>query len=74
MLQNENYKRSKMKKDKLRKIVVSALSIIVTISVIAYLNTLPKPVFEKPYWISIVALLFMYWIIFINWYAKRKRK
>ena len=63
-----------MEKDKLRKIAVAALSAIVTISVIAYLNTLPKPVFEKPYWISIVALLFMYWIIFINWYAKRKRK
>jgi len=64
----------KMEKDKLRKIVVAVLSVIVTISVIAYLNTLPKPVFEKPYWISIVALLFLYWIIFINWYSKRKRK
>jgi len=63
-----------MEKDKLRKIVVTVLSVIVTISVISYLITLPKPVFEKPYWISIVALLFMYWIIFINWYAKRKRK
>ena len=63
-----------MEKDKLRKIVVAALLIIVTTSVIAYLNTLPKPVFEKPYWISIVALLFLYWIIFINWYSKRKRK
>jgi len=63
-----------MEKDKLRKIVVAVLSVIVTISVIAYLNLLPKPVFEKPYWISIVALLFLYWIIFINWYAKRKRK
>ena len=62
-----------MKKDKLRKIVV-VLLIIVTIGVIAYLNTLPKPVFEKPYWISIVALLFLYWIIFINWYSKHKRK
>jgi len=65
---------NKMEKDKLRKIVVTVLSVIVTIGVIVYLNTLPKPVFEKPYWISIVALLFMYWIIFINWYAKRKRK
>jgi len=65
---------NKMEKDKMRKIVVAVLSVIVTISVIVYLNTLPKPVFEKPYWISIVALLFMYWIIFINWYAKRKRK
>ena len=63
-----------MEKDKLRKIVVAALSVIVTISVIECLNTLPKPVFEKPYWISIIALLFLYWIIFINWYAKRRRK
>ena len=62
-----------MEKDKLRKIVVTVLSVIVTISVIAYLNTLPKPVFEKPYWISIVALLFLCWIIFINW-SERKRK
>jgi len=62
-----------MEKDKLRKIVIAVLSVIVTISVIAYLNTLPKPVFEKPYWISIVALLFLYWIYFINWF-KRKRK
>jgi len=37
-----------MEKDKLRKIVVAMLSVIVTISVIAYLNMLPKPVFEKP--------------------------
>ena len=65
---------NKIEKDKLRKIVVAMLSIIVTMSVIVYLNTLPKPVFEKPYWISIVALLFLYWIIFINWYSKRKRK
>jgi len=63
-----------MEKDKLRKIIVAVLSVIVTISVIVYLNTLPKPVFEKPYWISIVALLFLYWIIFINWYSKHKRK
>ncbi len=63
-----------MEEDKLRRIVVAVLSVIVTISVIACLNTLPKPVFEKPYWISIIALLFLYWIIFINWYAKRKRK
>jgi len=65
---------NKIEKDKLRKIVVAVLSVIVTMSVIVYLNTLPKPVFEKPYWISIVALLFLYWIIFINWYSKRKRK
>lgn len=63
-----------MEKDKLRKIVVAMLLVIVTISVIAYPNTLPKPVFDKPYWISIVALLFLYWIIFINWYSKRKIK
>ena len=55
-----------MEEDKLRKIVIAVLSIIVTISIIVYLNTLPEPVFEKPYWISIVALLFLYWIIFIN--------
>ena len=61
-----------MEKDKLRKIAVAMLSVIVIISVIAYLNTLPKPVFERPYWISIVALLFLYWIIFINWSRKRK--
>ena len=63
-----------MERDKLRKIVGAVLSVVVTISVIVYLNTLPKPVFEKPYWVSIVALLFLYWIIFINWYSKRKRK
>jgi len=63
-----------MEKDKLRKIVVIMLSVIVTISVIAYLNTLSKPVFERPYWISIITLLFLYWIIFINWYSKRKRR
>jgi len=63
-----------MEKDKLRKIAVAVVSVIVTISAIAYLNTLPKPAFEKPYWTGIVALLFLYWIIFINWYAKRKRK
>jgi len=63
-----------MERDKLRKIVGAVLSVAVTTSVIVYLNTLPKPVFEKPYWVSIVALLFLYWIIFINWYSKRKRK
>ncbi len=60
-----------MEKEKLRKIIVAVLSIIVTTSVIAYLNTLPEPLFEKPYWLSIVALLFMYWIIFINWSKHR---
>jgi len=63
-----------MEEDKLRKIVVAMLSVMVTISVIAYLNTLPKPLFEKPYWTGIVALLFLYWIYFINWYFKRKGK
>ena len=63
-----------MEGDKLRKIIVCALSATVTISVIAYLSTLPKPVFEKPYWISIIALLFLYWIIFINWYSKSRKK
>jgi len=63
-----------MEKDKLRKIIIAVLSVVVTIGVILYLNTLPKPVFEKPYWISIVGLLFLYWIIFINWYSKYKRK
>jgi len=63
-----------MEKSKLRKIILAIISVAVTISVIAYLSTLPKPVFEKPYWISIVALLFLYWIIFVNWYSKHKRK
>jgi len=65
---------NKMNKDKLRKIIVAVLSVIVTISVIVYLNTLPKSVFEKHYWISIIALLFLYWIYFINWCSKHKRK
>ena len=63
-----------MEEDKLRKIVVAMLSVMVTISVIAYLNTLPKPLFEKLYWTGIVALLLLYWIYFINWYFKRKGK
>ena len=62
-----------MEKGKLRKIILAIISLVVTISVIAYLSTLPKPVFEKPYWTGIVALLFLYWIYFINW-SKRKRK
>jgi len=69
----ENLKREKMFDTTMKKIVVVMLSVMVTISVIAYLNTLPKPVFEKPYWISIVALLFLYWVIFIDWYSKRKK-
>jgi len=64
---------NKMEKDKLRRVVGAVLSIIITLSVIAYLNTLPEPIFEKPYWVSIVALLFLYWVIFINWYSKRKK-
>ena len=63
-----------IKGNKLRKIIVCVLSVMVTMSVIAYLNTLPKPVFEKPYWIGIIALLFLYWIIFINLYSKYMRK
>ncbi|RLJ08188.1 MAG: hypothetical protein DRP16_01910 [Candidatus Aenigmatarchaeota archaeon] len=73
LYQSKTKRGSKMEKDKLRKIAIAALSVIVTISVIAYLNTLPGPVFEKPYWVGIIALLFLYWIIFINW-SKRKRK
>ena len=60
--------------NRLRKVIVCIFSEIVTVSVIAYLNTLPKPVFEEPYWTSIIALLFLYWIIFINWYSKSRRK
>ena len=63
-----------MEKDELRRTIVAMLSITVTMSVIICLNKLPKPVFEKPYWISIVALLLLYWTIFINWYSKRKRE
>ena len=37
-----------MEKDKLRKIVVAMLLVIVTISMIAYPNTLPKSVLDKP--------------------------
>ena len=62
-----------MEKDKLRKIIVAVISVIVTIGVIAYLSTLPAKgdFFEQPYWIGF--LLFLYWIIFINWYAKHKK-
>ncbi len=63
-----------MEKNKLRKIILATISVVITIGVMAYLNTLPKPVFERPYWTGIVALLFLYWIYFINWYSKRKRK
>ena len=63
-----------MEKEKLRKVLVAVLSVMVTVSVIAYLTTLPEPAFERPYWIGIGALLFIYWIFFINWYSKYKRK
>jgi len=56
------------------KITVTIISVIVTISVIGYIVTLPKSTLEEPNWISIVALLFLYWMLFINWYSKRKRK
>ena len=61
-----------MEKDKLRNIIVAVISIIVTISVIVYLTSLPKS--EKHYWYYFGPLLFLYWIIFINRYSKRKRK
>ena len=56
------------------KITTGIVSVIVTISVIAYLVTLPKSALEEFNWISIVALLFLYWIIFVNWYSRRKRE
>ncbi|RLI43309.1 hypothetical protein DRO69_09440 [Candidatus Bathyarchaeota archaeon] len=56
------------------KIIVAIVSVIVTISVIGYIVTLPKPTLEEPNWIAIVALLFLYWMLFINWYSKRKRE
>ena len=60
-----------MEKDKHRKIIVGVISIIVTIGLLAYLTTLPEP--EKPYWYYFGPLLFLYWIIFINWYSKHKK-
>ena len=56
------------------KITIGIVSVIVTIFVIAYLVTLPKSALEEFNWISIVALLFLYWIIFVNWYSKHKRE
>ena len=56
------------------KITVGIVSVIVTISVIAYLVTLPRSALEEFNWVSIVALLFLYWIIFVNWYSKHKRE
>jgi len=61
-----------MEKDKRRKIIVGVISIIVTTGLITYLTTLPE--LEKPYWYYLGPLLFLYWIIFIAWYSKRKRK
>ena len=58
--------------NKLRKIIVAVISIIVTIGLIAHLTTLAEP--EKPYWYYFGPLLFLYWIIFINWYVKHKRE
>jgi len=56
------------------KIIVAIVSVIVTICVIGYIVTLPKPILEEPNWIVIIALLFLYWTLFINWYSKRKRE
>ena len=56
------------------KLTIGMVSVIVTIFVIAYLVTLPKSALEEFNWISIVALLFLYWIIFVNWYSRRKRE
>jgi len=56
------------------KIIVAIVSVIVTICVIGYIATLPKPILEEPNWIAIIALLFLYWTLFINWYSKRKRE
>ncbi len=56
------------------KITIGIVSAIVTIFVIAYLITLPRAVLEEFNWVSIVALLFLYWIIFVNWYSKHKRE
>ena len=56
------------------KIIVAIVSVIVTICVIGYIVTLPKPILEEPNWIAIIALLFLYWTLFINWYSKRKKE
>ncbi len=55
----------------LRKITIAVISVVVTIGLLAYLTTLPEP--ENPYWYYFGPLLFLYWIIFINWYAKHKK-
>jgi len=56
------------------KITTGIVSVIVTISVIAYLVTLPRSALEEFNWLSIIALLFLYWIIFVNWYSKHKKE
>jgi len=56
------------------KIIVAIVSVIVTICVIGYIVTLPKPILEEPNWIAIIALLFLYWMLFINWHSKRKKE
>ena len=56
------------------KLTIGMVSVIVTIFVIAYLVTLPRSALEEFNWISIVALLFLYWIIFVNWYSKHERE
>ena len=56
------------------KITTGIVSVIVTIFVIAYLVTLPRSALEEFNWLSIIALLFLYWIIFVNWYSKHKRE
>jgi len=55
----------------LRKITIAVISVVVTIGLLAYLTTLPEP--ENPYWYYFGPLLFLYWILFINWYAKHKK-
>ena len=62
---------NKMGKDKLRKIIIYVISTIVSIGLL-YIITSYKP--EKPYWYYFIPLLFLYWIIFIAWDSKRKRK
>jgi len=61
-----------MEKTKSWKIILAIISVAVTISAIAYLSTLPKPVSEKS-WYYFGGLLFLYWMIFVNWCIKRKR-
>lgn len=55
----------------LRKITIAVISVVVTTGLLAYLTTLPEP--ENPYWYYFGPLLFLYWIIFINWYVKHKK-